>query len=511
MELVITYLDKVKATYTEAYNSINIKEEPFSLMGKNRSLEDYGFKLDGNDIEIEKIFHFAVKASQIGDFHFFINKDEMEKEALIAEISKLKEVGVQDVASAKKKIQKLLKAFKGITIYFALVNLYEESYFNDELLKSIMGEGFIYFNAVAKKKVHRLPKTQQEKEHGERIPIHLGEILSKNRFHFLTILVDGLLLSATIAEAILSFYQDNAGFAIAMLAFAAISLTLITVTFVSYLRKHPMKDMRFLISCIVDVIGLGLGCALFIGFYYMSINNKSTEGLPSLGALIGMGAAIAFGVNLLCVAVACLILKFVQYIKAKNEGKILEKPAKPAVIKQEKPQKQPKPVKAPAPAVKAQTVIKAQPQRAHKGHEFATAFSCATINMVLALIIAFFASVFIYQAMYAYVAEDMPSFIATIIVGSLFIIGLPITLFRCYKQPQVSFLTWVCSYLFILGGMALGTLVYLVIYMLVSYAGEPALELGRNLLLGLGFTFGTSVLLTIPVYLLGSILRKPNK
>jgi|GEM_PF-5978575 len=510
MELVITYLDKVKATYKEAYNSINIKEVPFSLMGKNRSLEDYGFKLDGNDIEIEKIFHFAVKASFIGDFHFFINKDEMEKEVLIAEISKLKEVEVNDVASAKKKIEKLLNAFKDITIYFALVNLYEESYFNDEVLKSIMGEGFIYFNAVAKKKVHRLPKSQQEREPGTKAPIHLGEILSKNKFHFLTILVDGLLLSATIAEAILSFYQDNTGFAIAMLAFAAISLTLITVTFVSYLRKHPLKDFRFLLSCIVDFIGLGLGCALFIGFYYMSINNKSTEGLPSLGALIGMGAAIAFLMNLICVAFACLILKLIQHLKAKKEGKIPEKPAKPAPIKQEKPQKQPKPVQASDPAIKTQPVIQ-KTKRGPKGHELAVAFSCATINMVLALVIAMFASIFIYQAIFAYVAWDVPTFIASTIIGSLFIIGLPIALFRCYKQPQASFLTWVCSYLFILGGIALGTLIYLVIYMLVSYGGHPALELGSNLILGLGFIFGTTVLYTIPVYLIGSLFRKPNK
>ena len=514
MELIITYLEQIKAIYHDGYNPVNIKEEPFSIMMKNKSLEDYGFKLDGNLIENEKIFHLAVKANKIGAFHFFINKEEMEKEALIPAIEKLKEIEIVDEASAKKKVQKLLKALKAITTYFALVSLYEESFFSNDLLKSIMGEGLIYFNAEAKKKTHRLPKVHPHKEKEAKNPINLGETFSKNKFHFLTILVDALLLSATISEAILSFKQENTGFGIAMLAFAAISLVLITVTFASYLKKHPFKDIRFLLSCVVDIIGLGLGCALFIGFYYMSINNKSTEGLPSLGELIGIGLAIAFAVNALCVGIVCLVFKIMQVVIGKKEGTpVQKKPIAPIPVKKEQPVKQEKPVKqpkpAPAPASKTQPVIKEKPVKGSFKQRLDIAFSCGSLNMIGALVLAMFAAIFLFQGVYSFASKDIATFVPMIVFGCLFLVGVAATLFASYKHSKATLLTYGLSMFFSLIGILLGSLVYLVMFTIVNYGGEPSLALGANYGIGLGITFGGAVILTLPIYLLGSIFRKP--
>ena len=312
-------------SFDKNYNEVSDELSPIKEILKKGDYSDFSLVINNEEpILLSEIFQLQVNVKEVGTFHFIFKKEGFDKEDAIKQVSTLKELSVNDPDSARYKVRTLFSVLKEygplFVIYKEATNTYYYAYhletsvaytipvfaisqpgFEEEITEFVIGEDPNAEQAsvqAKKKKPFKISKSG------------LLNDLNRNKFSLLLVFISTLLLQVSIPLAILNIYAKNALY-IFLFICGTIGLAMNGYCYFDYFKVKNIRNPVFIMNVVSNLIGMGVGIGAFAIFY--NISTKS-EGTPTLGALILIGALITF---ITCAALIALA----YFVPRKNKVK----------------------------------------------------------------------------------------------------------------------------------------------------------------------------------------------
>ncbi len=299
---------------------------PIKEILKKNDCSLYSFVLGDNDnekVSFADTFQFQVNVKDIGTFHFLFKNEGFRKEDIVSEVSGLKELNVDNVESAKHKVNMLINIVKNYNPLFMVFKESIDTYFFSYELEGITNKLFPVFVVKIEQPEHayefsigedhnsELANTTDKKQKVTKLSKNriLKEI-ARYKFSLLLVLVSTILLEVSIPLAILNVYAKNTLY-IFLFICGTIGFVMNVYCYFDYFRNRNIKNPLFLCNVASNLIGIGIGVGAFAIFYHIS---TKTAGTPGLGSFIFMGIII----SLIVIAATITIINF---IPRKNKGK----------------------------------------------------------------------------------------------------------------------------------------------------------------------------------------------
>ncbi len=314
-------LEKEPLAFESNINLIQKNVSPFKEILKKNDYTSYSFVKDedeANGFSFTNVFQLQVNVKGVGEFHILLNRENLDKDNLINGIASLKEIIVNDEESAKYKLSELFNLVKDYNPLFIISSLFKNSLINNESLLSLYQLDVPLFyvdepKEAIEEKVIEPTSIEKEKTHtGFK---HIGQVIVKNKYHLLLLLVASLLIESTIPLGILNVYSQN-GLAVFLFICAVIGMAMNGYTYWDYFKKRGFKDPLFLLSIISDLIGFGGGIGGFVIFYNISTKPENDIGL---GKYILIGGLACLGICLLTIVICYFLPKLINKLKKKEK------------------------------------------------------------------------------------------------------------------------------------------------------------------------------------------------
>lgn len=312
-------------TYDQLVNYVSEKVSPFKEILRK---DDYSFinifiNEDEKQISLGEVFQLQVNVKNVGTIHFIFLKETFSRKEAIEKIAPLKELDSKDEESAKDKLVKLFEIIKDLNPLFYIYKEYENTLISKEVLISlshIETPLFIINKEEPKSKPEKEPKIKKEKgeEKGrffnaKNYIVETWEIIKKNRFHFLLLIVSTVLLQITFPLAILNIIAQNTLY-IFLFVCGTIGIAMNTHTYLDLYKEEKLISKMTLLSLIDNVLSIGIGVGVLAIFYNISPHPENDLGF-GFYCLIGIG--ITLGIIVLSILITYLIRLILASKKAK--------------------------------------------------------------------------------------------------------------------------------------------------------------------------------------------------
>ena len=177
--------------YEEIFNEVDRNLFPFEAILKNQNLSDIIY----NDISLDKLIRLNIAIKGIGNFIYFIAKDNYDRYDFINKLSFLK-------SEEEDKLTQLKEVMKGYQIYFLIYKQGKDSNLKLEQLEQDTPTFIIKYNEELDKEVPVVIETKKEEVQEKR---SLGRNIRVNRYHLLIVIISSLLIYISLSLGILNY------------------------------------------------------------------------------------------------------------------------------------------------------------------------------------------------------------------------------------------------------------------------------------------------------------------
>ena len=304
-----------KNTYDQPVNYVIDKVSPFKEILRKEDYSSFNILLgeEEKQISLGDVFQLQVNVKNVGTFHFIFLKETFPRKEAIEKITPLKELNSKDEESAKEKLTKLFEIVKELNPLFYIYKEYESSLLNKDTLislSSIEVPLFIAYKEVSKPKPEKEPKQKAEKQTKndkkfdiKKIASETWEIIKRNRFHFLLLIVSTILFQTSFPLAIMNVIAMNTLY-IFLFICGAIGTAMNAYNYYDLYKDEKLISKMTLLSLIDNVLSIGVGIGVFAIFYNISARPEGDLGF-GIYTLIGIG--ISFGIIILSILISYLI------------------------------------------------------------------------------------------------------------------------------------------------------------------------------------------------------------
>lgn len=304
-------------SFLETITKINPTVSPFKEILNKEDVSSFSLSIKEEEtLSFNNVFILLVNIKEVGSINFIFNKDNFNKKEIINEISKLKELEVNDLESAKNKINQLLDIANKYKPLFLIYKNSDNTKIDEKSIYELLNERFISFIIREEEKIEPVKEELKEEDNKEeKEQIKKGKkdnilkdcalIIKENKFHFLLLLISTLLFTASIPLGIFYIYASNALYVFLFIC-AAIGLGMDFYAYYDFFKTAKIKDLSFILSALTNLIGVLLGLGGFILFYNIS---KTVESAPALSTFILMSILIGIISSLIAIVAAYFIPK----------------------------------------------------------------------------------------------------------------------------------------------------------------------------------------------------------
>ena len=304
-------------------------EDKSLLFDQNiNELFDNELPLDGEDIKIylngdkekvinlDELFHLRVNVKLIGRFDFFFEQESFDKWAIVKQVTPLKEMEVNDIESAKAKVNELVKIFAEVLPIFVTYSPKGEYSVtaNDIAINATL----FYLKPVEKPKPVKVEKPVKKEKSA---PVGLWNKiidflypLKENSIHYIFILISCFLIGFSSSIGVYYCYVGNNVFYFLFVCSLVGAILNFFVHF-DYFEKHKLMSKDTILTIIDMLIGIGVSIGSFFIFYALQ-KEKPTSLSGPLVILLIMNAVIILA-NVIASSLAFLLKRG----KKKKEAK----------------------------------------------------------------------------------------------------------------------------------------------------------------------------------------------
>lgn len=267
----------------------------------HEDLDYYKYFIDNNTPEsFSTLYQLDIKISKVGKMSFFFLKKDYNNENVINKIQDLKNFEITDNESKKIKVNKLLEIVGKENALFGI-------FISDEL-ETLSSSDFDCspINIIfVKPDLKKLAKAN--KKHGivGKYFIKIG----KEKLIVLFSFISALIISFVSALGIYNCYPNNAVYIFFFIC-AAAATALNFFIYRDIQKKYQLIDSLFFTSLILNILGVGGGIGIFVG-YYSALKNIP-EVIPSLGTLSWISILVSLILLIISIGVSILLNKLIK-------------------------------------------------------------------------------------------------------------------------------------------------------------------------------------------------------
>ena len=293
-------LEENQIEFSEIKNQIDGNLSPFKEILDRSHYGDYSFSINENEvIYFKDIYDLTINLSNYGHFHLFYKKEGFNKDEMIDKVYELK--GSED------PLNSLFSLIEDNNPLFILFKSRKGASVNkDEVVNSYnLNIPFLY-----DEKEEAITEKKKEEEHLSPL-----QLLARNKFHFLLLLVSTILFSSSIPLAVLNINANNALW-IFLIICSLIGVAMTEYDYYDYFKKGGLKTLFFLLSSIDNLLGLIAGSLVFVIFY--NISNKPDPD-PGLKHYLIVGILLSLSAIILVIG---LTYAFTHFKRKRPEGRL---------------------------------------------------------------------------------------------------------------------------------------------------------------------------------------------
>lgn len=290
--------------YLGSFNEVDKLLYPFKEIVTKKDLTGLSLVLD-TPLSGEEVFQLQVNVKNSGTVIFLFKKEGFDKEAVINDVSPLKEMSSKNKESTAKKIAAL---FDIMNKYSPLLSIYSPVgkclLSKDEYLP--LTKGLLSFYLIEVKKENSPEEKKEKTSFKFENPFR---IIANDRFHFLFALVASFLISFTVAISIYDMYLGKLIY-IFFLVCTLAGMVLNAFIYYDTIHSHKIKDMYSIVTAVSSLAGFGAG----IGGYaiFKALSKEIPKEQPQMWMIILF--------MLLAIVVSAFASLLIKFIKKKKQG-----------------------------------------------------------------------------------------------------------------------------------------------------------------------------------------------
>ena len=250
--------------YQSLINQIDKNDSPFKEIINRENLTSICLFNDEKEYVLDQLLELKVNIKQIGSLYVFLETNNLDKKELFSQIKELKMVEVNDLESAKGKLDSLLSILNNQPVLLSIFDFYSNSYLDESIFQDSFNASCPFFYFKKEQCVENDVEIKEVSDEKKKEPLTFvnvlkesGRLLIRFKFHFLLLIVATLLFSVSIPLAVLNVFSNNLLY-IFLIICAAIGIAMNAYCYFDHFKKNKFVSAMTFLSIITNVISIGI-------------------------------------------------------------------------------------------------------------------------------------------------------------------------------------------------------------------------------------------------------------